>query len=221
MQVYGRAESGGVCWGAGCRRQTHSSPTGLEPPDVLCLGFCWFFCSKVGAGREQPPSTSQSEDVEVPSFGSGASSTFCVVGVSSRSWPERCCDVWGGWARRGCGWGLRPEWLRRVVSPGEVLSGAEGCGGVVSAGSKSVSTKRKVAGGPVPSGSRHLRRLMAHEESSGLRTSESPASNGQEFSETFGPPPQTQDTSVELHAQRRLGARSCSVAGRVRFGLLA
>ena len=79
-----------------------------------------------------------------------------------------------------------------------------------------------VAGGQVPSGSRRLRQLMAHEESSGLRTSESPASNGQELSETFGPP-----RKHKIHrwnctkAQRRLGARSCSVAGRVRFDLLA
>ena len=109
-----------------------------------------------------------------------------------------------------------------VASPGGVLSSAEGSGGVASAGSKSVSRRRMVTGGQVPSGSRHLRQLMAREESSGLRASESPASNGQELSETFGPP-----RKHKIHrwnctkAQRRLGARSCSVAGRVRFGLLA
>ena len=128
----------------------------------------------------------------------------------------------GGWVVGGLG----PTMFGAsgVVSPGEVLSGAEGCGGVVSAGSKSVSRQRKVVGGPVPSGSRHLRQLMAHEESSGLRTS--PASlrrmvkSFQKLS-ACRRKRKIHRTSVELHAQRRLGARSCSVAGRVRCGLLA
>ena len=103
-------------WGVGCRRQTHSSPTGLEPPGVLCLCFCWCFCSKVGVGREQSPSTSQSVDVPLPPFVSLGSAV-------SRSWPERCCDVWRGGLGGGVHGVLGPTMFGAsgVASPGAVL----------------------------------------------------------------------------------------------------
>ena len=134
-------------------------------------------------------------------FQSYGSSTFCVVGVSSRSWPERCCDVWRGWTPGGVVSVLGPTMFGAsgVASPGAVLSGAEGRGGVASAGSKSVSRKR--------TGRKFLKTLDHSTQAIPTyvtrKTPHGPSAVASAATLTEPVPPQpprqTQDTSVELH----------------------
>ena len=85
-------------------REAEGKPTpvlrGLEPPGVLGISAL-FPAHRSGAGREHPPSTELKGDVEGQSRGVAPLPRFRVVGVSSRSWPERCCIGWcGPWLGR-------------------------------------------------------------------------------------------------------------------------